>query len=140
VAAQPVKATATARTVAEPTPPTPAPAASPGAVADTVAASHLLVAYAGSMRADPSIKRTKDEAKARATGLLARAKKGEDFGKMAQDSSDDPSAKANSGSLGRFTRQTMVKPFADAAFALQPGQISDLVETPFGFHIIKRTE
>ncbi len=105
-----------------------------------MAASHILIAYAGATRADPALKRTKDEARKRADGILARARKGEDFAKLADDSSDDPSAKRNHGSLGRFTRAQMVKPFADAAFALKPGEVSTLVETPFGFHVIKRTE
>ena len=107
---------------------------------ESVAASHVLVAFAGATRVDPSIKRTKEEAQKLATKLLARARKGEDFGKLAEDNSDDPSAKRNKGSLGRFTRQQMVKPFSDAAFALKPGQVSELVETNFGYHVIKRTE
>jgi hypothetical protein len=124
-------------------PPAPPPEKPAQAVADTgetVAASHILVAYAGAMRADPSIKRTKDEAQKLAAQLLAKAKKGDDFGKLAEDSSDDPSAKRNKGSLGRFSRQQMVPAFSDAAFKLKAGQVSDLVETPFGYHVIKRTE
>jgi peptidyl-prolyl cis-trans isomerase D len=105
-----------------------------------VTASHVLVAYVGAMRASPTIKRTKEEAKRRADNILARARKGEDFAKLADENSDDPSAKLNHGSLGKFGRTQMVKPFADAAFALKPGGISTLVETPFGFHVIKRTE
>jgi parvulin-like peptidyl-prolyl isomerase len=100
----------------------------------------VLVAYAGALRADPAIKRSKDEAKKRAEGIASRARKGEDFGKLADDNSDDPSAKMNHGALGRFTRDRMVKPFADAAFALRPGDVSTVVETPFGYHVIKRTE
>jgi parvulin-like peptidyl-prolyl isomerase len=92
------------------------------------------------MRASPAITRTKEEAKKRAEGILAKARKGEDFAKLADGNSDDPSAKMNHGSLGKFTRTQMVKPFADAAFALKPGEVSPLVETPFGFHVIKRTE
>jgi len=71
---------------------------------------------------------------------MARARKGDDFAKLADEGSDDPSAKMNHGALGKFTRERMVKPFADAAFALRPGDVSTLVETPFGFHVIKRTE
>ena len=121
-----------------PTPPTP-PAPAPEAQA-TVSASHILVAYAGALRADPSIKRTKEEAQKRAASLVARAKKGEDFAKLADSASDDPSAKMNHGALGSFTKERMVKPFSDAAFALKPGEIAGPVETPFGFHVIKRTE
>jgi peptidyl-prolyl cis-trans isomerase NIMA-interacting 1 len=123
--------------------PNPAPTPPPAAPADQgpmVAASHILVAYAGALRADPNIKRSKDEAKTRAEGLMTRARKGEDFAKLADEGSDDPSAKMNHGALGKFTRDRMVKPFADAAFALRPGDVSTLVETPFGFHVIKRTE
>ncbi len=133
---QPSAPAATAEAAPAPTPsaaPTPPPE-------EMVAASHVLVAYAGAMRASPDIKRTKDEAKKRAEGILAKARKGADFAKLADASSDDPSAKQNHGSLGKFTRTQMVKPFADAAFALKPGEVSPLVETPFGFHIIKRTE
>lgn len=126
---------------AQPTAPPPAPAPTPAQPqGETVAASHVLIAYAGAMRADPNIKRTKDEAKKRAEEIMTRARKGEDFAKLADDASDDPSAKMNHGSLGRFTRERMVKPFADAAFALRPGDVSGIVETPFGFHVIKRTE
>lgn len=132
-------AAATAAPAPAPTP-TPTAAPAPAAPEETVAASHILVAYAGAMRAAPTIKRTKEEAKKRAEGILARARKGADFAKLADENSDDPSAKLNHGSLGKFGRAQMVKPFADAAFALQPGAISTLVETPFGFHVIKRTE
>jgi hypothetical protein len=137
------KPAATARVASPKAPPPPPPdtPAQPAAeTGESVAASHLLVAFAGATRADPSIKRTKEEAKKLATQYLARAKKGEDFGKLAEDNSDDASAKRNKGSLGRFTRQQMVKPFSDAAFSMKPGQVSELVETQFGYHVIKRTE
>lgn len=141
----PAKPPAAPSAAAQPAPsPTPPPAPTPAAAAapqgETVAASHVLVAYAGALRADPSIKRTKDEALKRAESIVARAKKGEDFAKLADENSDDPSAKLNHGALGRFTREHMVKPFADAAFALHPGDVSGVVETPFGYHVIKRTE
>ena len=120
--------------------PTPPPAEAPKPPEEMVGASHILVAYSGAMRAAPTTKRTKDEAKKRAEQILVRARKGEDFGKLADTMSDDPTAKMNHGSLGKFPRDQMVKPFADAAFALKPGEVSQLVETPFGFHVIKRTE
>ncbi len=68
--------------------------------------------------------------------VLALARQGKDFAKLAKQYSQGPSAK-NGGDLGFFTRKQMVPAFADAAFALKPGQISDLVRTSFGFHIIK---
>jgi hypothetical protein len=136
-----VGAPATARPAAPTPPPTPpAPVAQQAPSGELVAASHILVAYSGATRANPAITRSKDEAKKVAEGVQARAAKGEDFAKLADDNSDDPSAKRNHGSLGKFTRDQMVKPFSDAAFALKPGQVSNVVETNFGFHVIKRTE
>ncbi|HWZ90570.1 MAG TPA: peptidylprolyl isomerase, partial [Polyangiaceae bacterium] len=103
-------------------------------------ASHILIAYKGSLRAAPTITRSKAEAQKLANTVLAQAKAGAKFGDLAVKYSDDPSAKQGQGSLGKFGRNQMVKPFADAAFALKPGELSSVVETPFGFHIIKRTE
>jgi peptidyl-prolyl cis-trans isomerase C len=74
---------------------------------------------------------TEDEAKA----ALARVKKGEDFGKVATELSKDPGGEG--GDLGWFTKDKMVPEFADAAFKMEPGQISDPVKSQFGWHIIK---
>jgi hypothetical protein len=125
---------------APPAPPTPTFAALAPAEAEQIGASHILVAYRGATRAKPTVTRTKEEARALAQRLAAKAREpGTDFSKLARDSSDGPSG-IEGGALPKFGRQQMVKPFSDAAFALQPGQISDVVETNFGFHIIKRTE
>lgn len=118
--------------------PTPVPA-QPVAEGETVRASHVLVSYKGATRANPEVSRTKDEAKKRAEEVAVRARKGEDFAKLAQDMSDGPTG-PRGGDLGSFSRERMVKPFADAAFELKPGDVSGVVETPFGFHVIKRTE
>jgi len=79
-------------------------------------------------------------AKQRAAGLLARVQGGEDFAKLARENSDDPGSKGEGGELGWAGREAYVGPFADALFALQPGQVSALVETQFGYHIIQLEE
>jgi parvulin-like peptidyl-prolyl isomerase len=83
-----------------------------------------------------------DPAKARgqAEEILKRARAGEDFAKLAKEYSSDPVSKMEGGDLGWFGHGKMVKPFEEAAFALQPGQISDVVESDFGYHIIKVEE
>jgi len=123
---------------------TTAAAAKPGGAAldanASIEASHFLVQYQGSMRAPATITRTKEEAKKRAEEGLAKVKKGEDFAKVVADYSDEPGAGARGGKLGDFTRDRMIKPFSDAAFALKVNEVSGVVETPFGFHVIKRTK
>ena len=79
----------------------------------------------------------KASAKARADALLARAKKGEDFARLATQSSEDSGTAKKGGDLGWNPKGRMVKEFDEAQFALEPGEISDLVKSPFGYHIIK---
>ncbi len=80
------------------------------------------------------------KAKTQAEEILKRARGGEDFKKLASEYTTEPGGKEREGDLGWFGRGQMVKPFEDAAFALQAGQISDVIETDFGFHIIKVEE
>jgi hypothetical protein len=83
---------------------------------------------------------TKDEARKKSQDLLERARKGEDFAKLATENSDDPGSKDKGGEYDFFGHGKMVPEFEKAAFALKAGEISDLVETQFGFHIIKLEE
>lgn len=75
--------------------------------------------------------------KAEAEKVLAEARKGADFGQLATKYSKDSGSAKQGGELGWFTKEKMVPEFSEAAFALKPGEISDLVRTQFGFHIIK---
>jgi parvulin-like peptidyl-prolyl isomerase len=70
-------------------------------------------------------------------GILARAKDGEDFGELAKAYSEDPGSKDNGGLYEDFGRGQMVPPFEEASFSVPIGEISDIVETDFGYHIIK---
>lgn len=98
-------------------------------------ASHILIAYGGASGAPAGVTRTKEEAKALAERLRAELRGGADFAVLARQS--DAESKATGGSLGSIARGTMVASFEQVAFALPQGGISDVVETPFGFHIIR---
>jgi peptidyl-prolyl cis-trans isomerase C len=102
--------------------------------AESVRASHILIGLApGATDAQ------KGEARAKADSILAQVTAGGDFAALAREHSEDGSA-SQGGDLNFFTRGQMVPPFEAAAFALQPGQTSGVVETQFGLHIIRLTE
>ena len=73
-----------------------------------------------------------------ALAILERLKQGEKFGKLAKEISIDSGSAKRDGSLGYFGRGAMVKPFEEAAFKLQVGQVSEPIKSEFGYHIIKR--
>jgi peptidyl-prolyl cis-trans isomerase C len=98
-----------------------------------VRASHILI------RPEGFDEESKKKARTAAADVLKQARGGADFAELAKKHSTDGSAQQG-GDLGFFTKGAMVPAFANAAFALQPGQISDVVETQFGFHIIKLAE
>lgn len=105
-----------------------------------VKASHILIAFQGSLPGNETITRSKEEAKAKAESILIDARRqGADFAQLARDNSDDASNAPMGGDLNFFTRGTMVKPFNDYVFSAKVGDIG-LVETNFGFHIIKVTD
>ncbi len=98
-------------------------------------ASHILIKLE-----EGADETTKEKKRALAEKLLAEAKAGKDFSELARINSDDKASAVNGGSLGYFTRGSMVAPFEKAAFSMKPGDISELVETTFGYHIIKLEE
>lgn len=135
-AAQPEAPTAApaAPAQAEPTPSGDDEATPPG----RISARHILVAWQGTVGAESTLRRTRGEAEQRVADLQARVRAGEDFGALAREFSDGPS-KVLGGDLGPFEADAMHANFSAAAFALKVNEVSDIVETPFGFHIIQRT-
>ena len=90
---------------------------------------------------DPSVnEKEKESARQRLRDIRDRIMKGEDFGTLAYLYSEDPGSAKQNGELGFLTRSMLVKEFAAEAFSLQPGQVSGIVETEFGFHIIEVIE
>jgi peptidyl-prolyl cis-trans isomerase C len=102
---------------------------------ERVRASHILIRTEENADA-----KAKEAAKAKATDVLKQVKSGKDFAALAKQHSQDPGSAVQGGDLGFFQQGQMVGAFERAAFALKPGEVSEIVETPFGFHIIKMAE
>lgn len=98
-------------------------------------ASHILIQVA-----EDADQQTRDAARDKAQELLDQIRAGADFAALAEKNSDDPGSASQGGDLGFFAKGVMVPEFEASAFSLQPGEVSDLVQSQFGFHIIKLTE
>ncbi len=101
-----------------------------------VSAAHILLMYSGSMRSTAS--RDKSEAIELINSLKTKIASGDDFANLAKNHSDCPSGQQG-GELGTFGAGQMVPEFENAAFNMEIGEVSDIVETDIGYHLIKRT-
>jgi peptidyl-prolyl cis-trans isomerase C len=99
-----------------------------------VHARHILI------RAAAGDEKASKEAEEKIKAIIVRLNKGEDFAKVANELTEDPSGKANGGDLGFFSKEQMVPEFSDTAFGLEKGKISGPVKTQFGWHVIKTEE
>ncbi|WP_437734837.1 thioredoxin domain-containing protein [Sorangium sp. So ce1335] len=125
---------------AQPAAAQPAAAPQPPTTPGLLGAKHLLVMYASSRRAPPHVTRSRDEARALAEQALRRAQQGARFEDLVAQYSDEPGAAARGGDLGRFPKGAMVREFEQAVESVAVGALSGVVETPFGFHVILRTQ
>lgn len=107
---------------------------------ETITVKHILVKYAGAKKASPDIKRSRADACLRAVEARKRLEQGEAFGEIVSEYSDEPGAASREGLIGPIKRKDVVAPFADAAFELKANEVSHVVETDSGFHIILRTQ
>lgn len=106
---------------------------------EEVRASHILISTQDA-EGKPLADKEKAEKKKKAEDILAKVKAGEDFAKLAKENSEDPGSAKNGGDLNFFGKGVMVPEFENTAFSLEKGKISDLVESQFGYHIIKVTD
>ena len=104
----------------------------------SIAARHILIQWVGASQAAPSVTRSREEALALAQQLVARARAGEDWIALHREHSDEPDS-PEGGDLGIFERGRMVPAFERAAFRLAVNQISEPVQSQFGYHVIQRT-
>lgn len=102
-----------------------------------VKASHILISTRDAATQAPLSDEEKAKKKEEAEAILKQAKSGKNFAELAQQHSEDPGSAKLGGDLGYFDKKRMVPEFTEAAFALKVGEVSDLVETEYGYHIIK---
>jgi hypothetical protein len=105
-----------------------------------IAVKNVIVRYAGAQRAPATVTRTREEACLRAEEALSKLKAGTSFADVVAAYSDETGNASRGGSLGTIERSDVAGSFADAAFELESGEVSQVIETPFGFHLILRTE
>lgn len=105
-----------------------------------ITVSHIVVKHVDAASAPDDVTRTRGAACLRAQEALDRLKGGEEFAEVVAAYSEEPGAATRDGSLGEVKADDVAPTFAAAAFALDPGQVSYIVETKFGFHIILRTD
>lgn len=116
-----------------------APAAAARPPAEEAAASHILIAWAGCRNAPPSVTRTREQALERARQLcvMLRTNRG-DLATLARKYSDDATVARNGGYVGTFRRGDMDPLFEVTVFRLAPGDVSDPIETEYGWHVVRR--
>jgi len=107
---------------------------------DKITAKHVLVKYKNAKNASENVTRSRAEACLRAIEARDKVRDGGDFAEVVKEYSDEDGAATREGSIGDVERKDLEKPFADAAFELGVNQMSDVVETPFGFHVILRSK
>jgi hypothetical protein len=107
---------------------------------DRINVKHVLVRYAGARAAEASVTRDREHACLRAAEALDKLKGGTAFEDVVATYSDESGPTHRGGRLGDIERGDVAAPFADAAFELKVGEVSEVVETPFGFHVILRVE
>lgn len=108
---------------------------------ERIAARHILITYVGSPQKMPGATRSEVEARALAERIAAEAKSPDaDWNALAAEYTEEPGSKETGGDLGRFGRGQMVPAFENVAFELDVGEVSEVVQSPFGFHVIQRYE
>lgn len=105
-----------------------------------ITVKHVLVKYVGAKKAAEGVARTREQACLRAEEARSKLEQGTPFADVVRTYSEEQGAATREGTLGSIQRTDVVPPFADAAFELRSGEVSQVVETDFGFHLILRVE